>query len=297
MSQLVVEEKRLLSSYLRISPKLLKYIRRVILYFLLIVIVFWSIFPLFWVFISSIKPDTETYAFEQTVLPQSPTLNNYITLFNVTDFGTWMRNSTFMAFFTTLAVCVLSAMGAYAMSRFRFRFFEIFGRVTLLAYMMPAIILVVPIFFILFKIGLTNSLLGLMLVYTGTRLPFGLWLMRSYFQGIPIDLEEAAMVDGATRWQAFYKVILPQALPGLIATSIFVFSVTWHEFLFASILLFSGSKQTLSAGVATFLSEDWIYSWGILMAAGVMVSLPLVVFYAFLQRYLIAGWGGGSLKG
>jgi multiple sugar transport system permease protein len=297
MSQLVAEEKRSLPSLFHFSPKALKYIRRAILYFLLIVVVFWSIVPLFWVFISSIKPDTETYAFEQTILPQSPTLDNYTTLFNITDFGTWMRNSTVLAIFTTLAVCVLSAMGAYAMSRFRFRFFEIFGRITLLAYMMPAIILVVPIFFILFKIGLTNSLLGLMLVYTGTRLPFGLWLMRSYFQGIPVDLEEAAMVDGATRWQAFYKVILPQALPGLIATSIFVFSVTWHEFLFASILLFSGSKQTLSAGVATFLSEDWIYSWGILMAAGVMVSLPLVFFYAFLQRYLIAGWGGASLKG
>jgi ABC-type glycerol-3-phosphate transport system permease component len=297
MSQLVAEEKRPSPSFFHLSPKFFKYSRRVILYFLLIVIVFWSIFPLLWVFISSIKPDTETYAFEQTILPQSPTLDNYITLFNVTDFGKWILNSTFLAIFTTLSVCILSAMGAYAMSRFRFRFFEIFGRVTLLAYMMPAIILVVPIFFILFKIGLTNSLIGLMLVYTGTRLPFGLWLMRSYFQGIPVALEEAAMVDGATRWQAFYKVILPQALPGLIATSIFVFSVTWHEFLFASILLFSGSKQTLSAGVATFLSEDWIYSWGILMAAGVMVSLPLVFFYAFLQRYLIAGWGGASLKG
>jgi ABC-type glycerol-3-phosphate transport system permease component len=254
MSQLVAEEKRSSSSLVRLSPRLLKHIRRGILYFLLIVIILWSILPLFWVFISSIKPDTETYAFEQTILPQSPTLNNYTTLFKITDFGTWMLNSTLLAIFTTLAVCILSAMGAYAMSRFRFRLFEIFGRVTLLAYMMPAIILVVPIFFILFKIGLTNSLLGLMLVYTGTRLPFGLWLMRSYFQGIPIALEEADMVDGATRWQAFYKVILPQALPGLIATSIFVFSVTWHEFLFASILLFSGSKQTLSAGVATFLN-------------------------------------------
>ena len=105
------------------------------------------------------------------------------------------------------------------------------------------------------------------------------------------------MVDGATRFQAFYKVILPQALPGMIATGIFVFSVTWQEYLFASILIFSASKQTLSAGVASFLSEDWIYSWGVLMAAAVMISLPLVLFYIFLQRYLVAGWGGGGLKG
>lgn len=297
MSQVVAQEGRPLPSNPLISPRLLKILRRIILYGLLLIAVFWSVFPLFWVFISSIKPDTETYAFQQTLFPKHPTFGNYLTLFKVTDFSLWLRNSTIMAVTTTLAVVALASMGAYAMSRFKFRFFEYFGRVTLLAYMMPAIILVVPIFFILFKIKLTNSLFGLLLVYTGTRLPFGLWLLRSYFQGIPLELEEAAMVDGATRFQAFRKVILPQAVPGIISTSIFTFSVTWHEFLFASILLFSGSKQTLSAGVASFLSEDWIYSWGVLMAAGVMVSLPLVLFYAFLQRYLIAGWGGGSLKG
>lgn len=297
MSQLVAEGERPLRTSPLFTLRQLKYLRRALLYILLLIAVFWSVFPLFWVFISSIKPDTETYAFEQTVFPQSPTIQNYVTLFKVTDFTLWLRNSTVMAITTTLAVVALASMGAYAMSRFKFRFFEYFGRITLLAYMMPAIILVVPIFFILFKIQLTNSLFGLLLVYTGTRLPFGLWLLRSYFQGIPIELEEAAMVDGATRFQAFRKVIVPQAVPGIISTSIFTFSVTWHEFLFASILLFSGSRQTLSAGVASFLPEDWIYSWGILMAAGVMVSLPLVLFYAFLQRYLIAGWGGGSLKG
>ncbi len=297
MTQIAARRERPLPPSGILTPRLLKRVRRSILYALLLLAVFWSVFPLFWVFISSIKPDTETYAFEQTVWPQNPTIANYVTLFRITDFTLWLRNSAILAVTTTLAVVALASMGAYAMSRFKFRFFEYFGRLTLLAYMMPPIILVVPIFFILFKIKLTNSLLGLLLVYTGTRLPFGLWLLRSYFQGIPLELEEAAMVDGATRFQAFRKVILPQAVPGIISTSIFTFSVTWHEFLFASILLFSGSKQTLSAGVASFLSEDWIYSWGVLMAAGVMVSLPLVLFYAFLQRYLIAGWGGGSLKG
>lgn len=274
-----------------------KSLRRFILYALLILAIAWAVLPLIWVFLSSIKPDTETYAASQTILPRHPTLQNYITLFRVTRFGTWMKNSAVLATGTTVMVVSLSAMAAYAMSRFRLRGFELFGRLTLLAYMMPPILLVVPIFFLLFNLGLTNSHFGLLLVYSGTRLPFGLWLLRSYFQGIPLELEEAAMVDGATRFQAFRKVILPQALPGMISTSIFTFSVTWHEFLFASILLFSASKQTLSAGVATFLSEDWIYSWGVLMAAGVMVSLPLVIFYIFLQRYLIAGWGGGGLKG
>ncbi len=277
--------------------RLTKILQRTVLYVLMILAVAWAVLPLFWVFISSIKPDAETYAFEQTILPQHPTLENYATLFRVTRFGVWMRNSAILSTATTLAVILLSAMAAYAMSRFRYRLFEIFGRMTLMSYMMPPIILVVPLFFILFKLHLVNSMVGLTLVYIGTRLPVGLWMLRSYFQGIPVELEEAAMVDGATRFQAFYRVILPQALPGMISTGIFVFSVTWQEFLFASILIFSATKQTLSAGVATFLSEDWIYSWGVLMAAGVMISLPLVLFYIFLQRYLIAGWGGGGVKG
>jgi ABC-type glycerol-3-phosphate transport system permease component len=277
--------------------QILKILRRLLLYVILILAVLWAVLPLFWVFISSIKPDIETYAFDQTIFPKNPTLQNYITLFRVTQFGLWMRNSAILATSTTLIVVTLSSMAAYAMSRFRYQLFEIFGRMTLLAYMMPPIILVVPLFFVLFKMNLVNSMLGLLLVYTGSRLPVGLWMLRSYFQGIPIELEEAAMVDGATRFQAFRKVIVPQALPGMISTAIFVFSVTWQEFLFASILIFSSRKQTLSAGVATFLSEDWIYSWGLLMAAAVLVSLPLVLLYAFLQRYLIAGWGGGSVKG
>ncbi len=278
-------------------PRLALYTRRVVLYILMILAILWAVVPLLWVFISSIKPDLETYSFNQTILPQNPTLDNYLTLFRVTKFGVWMKNSLVLSTATTFTVITLSAMTAYAMSRFRYKAFNFLGRLTLLAYMMPPIILVVPIFFVLFKLNLIDSLFGLLLVYTGTRLPVGLWMLRSYFQGIPIELEEAAMVDGATRFQAFWKVILPQAFPGMLSTGIFTFSVTWQEYLFASILIFSSRQQTLSAGVATFLSEDWIYSWGVLMAAGVMISLPLVLLYTFLQRYLIAGWGGGSIKG
>jgi len=297
MDQAISVSKSSSSDAAFLSPRTIKTLRRVILYILLILAVVWAIMPLLWIFISSIKPDPETYAFEQTFLPRHPTLENYVTLFKVTRFGLWMKNSAILSGATTLLVLALSATTAYAMTRFRFPLFEFFGRMTLLAYMMPPIILVVPVFFVLFKLGLVNSQIGLLLVYTGTRLPVGLWMLRSYFHGIPLELEEAAMVDGATRFQAFYKVVLPQALPGLISTGIFTFSVTWQEFLFASVLIFSARKQTLSAGVATFMSEDWIYSWGVLMAAAVMISLPLVLFYIFLQRYLIAGWGGGAVKG
>ncbi len=297
MGQTSSENRLLPTKKVLFAPRTLKYIRRTILYLLLILAVAWAILPLFWVVISSFKPDTETYAFEQTFLPRQPTFENYINLFKLTKFGRWMINSTILAVVTTIAVIALSALAAYALSRFKFWGFETFSRLTLLAYMMPPIILVVPIFFLLTKIGLTNSLVGLLVVYIGIRIPFGMWVLRSYFFGISLELEEAAMVDGCTRFQAFYKVVLPQAIPGMISTAIFIFSVTWHEFLFASILLFSGSTQTLSAGMASFIAEDWIPSWGMVMAAGVMISLPLVLFYIFLQRYLVAGWGGGALKG
>ncbi|MBZ0275767.1 MAG: carbohydrate ABC transporter permease [Anaerolineae bacterium] len=281
----------------RRSIPIARLLNRTLLYLLLLIAVVWSVFPLLWVFITSLKPDTETLAFQQTFLPVQPTLNNYVSLFSVTRFGVWMRNSALMASATTVVVVLLAAMAAYALARFRYKGFNLFSRATLIAYMMPPIILVVPLFLLLFNLGLTNSLLGLFLVYTATRLPFGIWLLRSYFSGISVEIEEAAMVDGATRFQAFHQVVMPQAIPGMISTAIFVFSVTWHEFLFASILIFSSDRQTLSSGVATFLSEDWIYSWGMLMAAGVMVSLPLVIMYMFLQRYLVAGWGAGSVKG
>jgi ABC-type glycerol-3-phosphate transport system permease component len=279
------------------TPWIAKRLRRLLFYFLLLVALAWAILPLFWVFVSSIKPDAETYSFQQHVFPQHPTLENYITLFKVTRFADWMKNSAILSTLTTLLVIALGASAGYAMSRFKMRGLELFGRATLLAYMMPPILLVVPIFFLLFQLKLVNSYTGLLLVYTGTHLPVGLWMLRPYFQGIPIDLEEAAMVDGATRFQAFRKVILPQALPGIISVGIYNFSVIWQEYLFASILIFSSEKTTLSAGVATFLSEDWIYSWGVVMAAGVLVSLPLILIYIFLQRYLIAGWGGGAVKG
>ena len=277
--------------------RLRRLLRSSALYALMILAVVWSIFPLFWVVISSFRPDIETFAFEQTFFPQNPTFDNYISLFTITPFGRWMANSAVLSTVTTVVVVLLSASTAYAMSRFRYKSFNFIAQLTLLAYMMPAIILVVPIFFLLFKLNLTNSLFGLLLVYVGTRLSVGLWMLRSYFQGIPIELEEAGMVDGATRFQAFWKIILPQAFPGMISTAIFTFSVTWQEFLFASILIFNSRNQTISAGVATFISEDWIYSWGTLMAASVMISLPLVLLYAFMQRYLIAGWGGGAVKG
>jgi multiple sugar transport system permease protein len=163
--------------------------------------------------------------------------------------------------------------------------------------MVPSILMVIPIFQIVWRLHLSNKLSALLLVYNAVLLPYGIWTLRAYFAGIPHEIEEAALIDGATRFQAFYRVVLPQALPGLISTALFAFHVAWNEYLFASVLLWSSRSMTLSAGVSTLIGETAMYSWSLLMAAAVLVTLPVIVLFSLLQGFLIAGWGGGAVKG
>jgi len=253
--------------------------------------------PLFWMTLSSLKTEGENLSSPPTLVPQEWTLDHYRTLFFNTSFPIWFLNSAMVSVGTTLTTIAISAMGAYVISRFRYTFFEIFSRVILFAYMVPTVLLLIPVFVIVHSLELSNSLVGLLVVYNAFLIPYGLWTLRSYFAGIPHEVEEAALIDGCSNWQAFIKVVLPQALPGIISAALFAFTVSWNEFLYASTLLWSSDKQTLSAGVATFMGELAPSSWGLLMAAGVMITLPLVILFAFLQRFWIAGLGSGAVKG
>lgn len=270
--------------------------RRAFAYVLLANIVLAMAFPLFWMILSSFKPDRENYGYPPTFLPHIWTLENYLGLLRCTAFGLWFRNSLMVSLVTTFTAIVISSLAAYSLSRFRYRFFEAFARVILFAYMVPNILLVIPIFKIVWSLRMGNTLQALLLVYNAFLIPYGLWTLRSYFAGIPHEIEEAALIDGATRWKAFSSVVLPQAFPGIISTALFAFHVAWNEYLYASVLLWASSKMTLSAGVATLIGETEMYSWGVLMAAGVLVTVPVILLFSFLQQYLIAGWGGGAVK-
>ncbi len=271
--------------------------RRTLLYGLLAAVVIVMTFPLVWMSLSSLKTEGENYRYPPAILPRPMTVENYRALFNTTSFPVWFRNSLLVSVTVTVLAIAFSATGAYALARFRYSSFEYFARLVLFAYMIPSILLVVPIFRVIVGLRLANTLGALIAVHTAILLPYGLWTLRSYFAGIPREIEESALIDGATRWRAFASVILPQALPGIISVALFAFHVSWNEFLFASTLLWSSANQTLSAGVATLIGSTAVYSWGMLMAAGVMVVLPVVFFFSILQRFLIAGWGGGAVKG
>lgn len=253
-------------------------------------------FPLIWMILSSLKPDIENYSYPPTILPKTVTLQNYVALLKRTQFSLWFRNSLVISVLTTLLSIAVSSISAYSLSRFRYRTFEVFSKVILWAYMVPNILLIIPMFKLVWSLKLGNSLTGLLLVYNAFLIPYGLWTLRSYFAGIPHEIEEAALIDGANRWQALFKVVLPQALPGIISTALFAFHVAWNEYLYASIMLSTSNQMTLSAGVATLIGETAVWSWGVLMAAGVLVTVPVILLFSFLQRYLIAGWGGGAVK-
>jgi multiple sugar transport system permease protein len=277
--------------------KALRIANRIFAYVLLVTFVFSMAMPLFWMTLSSLKTEGENISYPPTIIPRKWTLEHYERLFNATLFPTWFRNSAFVSIGTTLTSIAVSAMGAYVFSRFRYRFFEAFSRLILFSYMVPRILLLIPIFKIVWSLNLSNSLYGVLLTNDAFLIPYGLWTLRSYFAGMPHEIEEAALIDGATRWQAFVRVVLPQALPGIISTALFAFHVAWNEYLFSSVLLWSSNLQTLSAGVATLMGELSPDSWGLLMAAGVMITLPVIVLFSFLQSYLVAGWGGGAVKG
>ncbi len=261
----------------------------------LILLVFCG-FPLYWMLISSVKSPVELLASPPTLWPRELTLRTYVKLFTETNFTTYFWNSIVVSGATTLIVVLLGCLGGYSLTRYRFRGREQVARLLLLVYMFPPIILVVPLFVFAHQIGLTNSRLGVSLAYISFALPYALWILRAFFQSLPVELEEAAMTDGASRLEACAYVVVPLALPGVIATTIFTFIVAWNDFLFAAVLTGRDELKTLPVGINDFFYMALI-DWGLVMAAGVMVTIPAVVLFVVVQQYLIAGWGTGGVKG
>ncbi len=253
-------------------------------------------FPLLWMFVTSIKPDREILSLVPSLWTDSPQLAAYARLFSQTRFLTYFVNSLTVAGGATVLTVIVGTLAAYAITRFRFRGREFVAGTMLFTYMFAPIMVVVPFYILMRNAGLVNSHLGLILSYTTFSLPFSMWLLRSFFQSIPIDLEEAAMIDGASRPQAVLRVIVPLALPGVIAVSIFTFIVAWNDYLFARVLVGSDNLKTLPIGIQD-LYESTVTDWGMMMAAGMMITIPALIFFVSVQKYLIAGWGAGAVKG
>ena len=253
-------------------------------------------FPLFWMLSTSLKPSGEIFATPPRLVPLHPTLDNFWRLFADTRFMLFFENSVAVAGATVLLTLSVSALGAYSLTRYTFRGRDTVAGLILLTYMFAPIMIIIPFYILVKQFGLVNTRLALVLSYTTFCLPFCLWLLRAFFQSIPLELEEAALVDGAHRGKAVWYVVLPLALPGLIAAAIFTFILAWNDFLFALVLISSEELKTLPVGVNDLFNAT-IVDWGLIMAAGVMITVPTVVFFAAVQRYLVQGWTAGGVKG
>ena len=271
--------------------------RQLLLYLGVSAVVAVVCFPLFWMVSGSFKPRVELYAYPPTFLPQTWTLENYKTLLGQTEFLTYFANSLIVAFGATGLALLFGTMGAYSLTRFRFAGLHLIARSSLFCYMLPEALLVIPLYMFVVNVGLADTLYSLILSNTAFTLPLTLWFMRSYFAAIPPTLEESAMIDGCTRFQAFYRVTLPLALPGVVSVGVFSFNHAWNEFLFALVFTSSERNKVLPIGLATWIGQDSVFSWGMLLAAAVLITLPVVLFYLLVQRHLVSGLAAGGVKG
>jgi len=253
-------------------------------------------FPLFWMLSTSLKPSAEIFATPPRLVPAHPTLENFGRLFSDTSFLTFFRNSALVSLATVALTLGVSAPGAYGLTRFAFAGREKVAGLILTTYMFAPVMIIIPFYILVKELGIVNTRLALVLSYTTFCLPFCLWLLRAFFESIPLELEEAALVDGAGRGRAVWHVVLPLALPGLIAAAIFTFILAYNDFLFALVLITSEELKTLPVGVNDLFNAT-IVDWGMIMAAGVMITVPAVLFFAAVQRYLVQGWGAGGVKG
>jgi multiple sugar transport system permease protein len=227
-------------------------------------------FPLLWMIITSLKPQSELFLIPPQFLPGEVTFEHYRRLLVETPFLTYLGNSAILAVSTTLIVIVIATLGAHSLLRFSYPGREHMARLILMTYLLPSVVLIIPLYFLMIKAGLANTLASLVIAYTSFALPYALWLLRSFMAAIPEDLEAAAMVDGASRMRAFVDVVLPQALPGVISTALFTSILAWNEYLFALVLVNSDEVQPLTTGVISMLVTSFNIEWSMLMAASVM---------------------------
>ena len=265
------------------------------IYVLVLIVLTVFLFPFVWMLSVAVKPMQEIFQFPPQLLPKQPTLENFHKALNPT-FLRYAFNSVLVSTLTTGLTILVAVFSAYSFSRLQFRGRKPLLVVILLTQLLPLAVLIVPIFRIMSKLSLLNTYPSLIIAYLTFTVPVAVWFLRGFFEGIPYDLEEAAMIDGATRLRAFLSIILPVSIPGISATATYVFFMTWQELMFSLAFMTSKNMRTLPVGVLDFIGEH-VTDWGALMAASVLTCFPVVVLFLIMQNQLIAGLTEGATKG
>jgi multiple sugar transport system permease protein len=262
----------------------------------LALMVLWTAIPFYWMIATSLKHDKEIYGYEATLIPERPTLANYATLFRETPYMLYLRNSVVVAVGSTVLSMIIAVLGAYAIARLDFPGRALLARGLVFTYLVPTSLLFIPMFAMMSMLRLTDSLYGLTIAYLGFDVPFCTWLLMGYFKSVPVELEEAARVDGCNRVSALVRVVLPMSLPALVVVTFFSFTHAWNEFLYAHVFTSTTSARTVTTGLVNFMSQD-VFFWGPLMASTVMSALPPVLMFLVFQRWVVKGLTLGGVKG
>jgi multiple sugar transport system permease protein len=270
----------------------------------LIFFLLWTLVPFFWMFLASVKTNKEIYQ-EFTIFPRIWTFEHYLNLFDAgssgrskasANFSRWVLNSALVSFVVTGLSIVLGALAAYAITRLRFTGRPTLARGLIFTYLLPGSLLFIPLFTIVARLNLVDSLQGLMLVYPTFTLPFCTWMMTSYFRAIPVELEDAGLIDGCDRLGVLFRIVLPLSAPAVAVVALFAFTQSWNEFLYAYVFTNSLASRTVTVGLTQMMGED-VFFWGQMMAGSLLTAIPPVILYMFAQRLVISGLAAGGVKG
>ena len=254
-----------------------------------------SVYPALNVFSISLRPGNQLRSTDLSIIPENWTFDSYVQLFTEQPFLQWLTNSLIVSVAVTITGVVLAAIGGYSLSRFRFVGRNASMLSILTTQMFPATMLLLPLYVLIARLHLVNTFLGLLIFYTATALPFCLWQMKGFYDTIPVSLEEAARIDGCSRWKTFLRVALPLAVPGLVITALFSFMTAWSEYIVAAQVLQESDMFTLPLGLKSF-QATMSTQWGLYAAASILVSVPVVIVFIMLSRYLVSGLTIGGVK-
>jgi multiple sugar transport system permease protein len=279
--------------------KRFRILKRVLgLYLPLAAFLFFALFPFYWMLISSFKANPELYNLRANRLwIQSPTLEQFRELFAKTAIIKWLFNSFFVSFLTSVISMAFGIMAGYALARLRFPGAQVFGLATFITYLVPTTLIFIPLASVVQAFGLSNSIWSLVVTYPTFLIPFCTWMLIAYFKSIPKDMEECAMIDGCSRIGAMVWIVLPMAIPGVVFSGMFSFTLSWNEFVYALTFISSTAHKTMSVAVPTELIRGDAYFWGELMAASLLGSVPVALLYSFFMDYFVTGLTAGALKG
>jgi len=265
----------------------------VTVYLPLLVFVIVLLFPFYWMAITAVKPEAELLSREGNPFwVLKPTLAHFRRLLMETEYPQWLWNTLLVSVVSTFVSLAASVLAAYAIERLRFKGSRQVGLAIFLAYLVPPSILFIPLASVVFRLGLFDTRWALILTYPSFLIPFCTWLLMGYFRSIPVELEECALIDGASRWQILVRIVLPLAVPGLISAGIFAFTLSWNEFIYALTFISSSEVKTVPVGVVTELVQGDVYQWGPLMAGALLGSLPVAFIYSFFVDYYVSGLTG-----